>query len=125
MTGVTLDTGALIALDKNDRRVIAVLARALQVGAKVTVPTTCFAQAIRQPARQVRLARLIRQPGVVLKDLNGLDATQVGLLLSQSRTTDIVDAHVVICARRNAQSIMTSDVRDSQKLDPRARLIAV
>jgi len=87
MTGGTLDTGALFALDRNDRRVIAVLARALLVGVKVTVPTTCRAQAIRQPARQVRLARLIPQPGVVLKDLDGLDATQVGAGRGQPRAS--------------------------------------
>ena len=38
---------------------------------------------------------------------------------------DIVDAHVVICARRNAQPIVTSDPDDLGRLDPAARLLAV
>ena len=62
MAGITLDAGALIALDRNDRRVLVLLARAWETGARVTVPATALAQAIRQPERQARLARLTRQP---------------------------------------------------------------
>ena len=57
--------------------------------------------------------------------LDGPDATKLGILLAASRTTDISDAHVVICARRNAQPIVTSDPADLRHLDPRARLIVV
>lgn len=49
MNGVTLDAGALIALDRGDRRILVLLARAREVGAIVTVPATALAQAIRQP----------------------------------------------------------------------------
>jgi hypothetical protein len=49
----------------------------------------------------------------------------VGILLAATRTTDVVDAHVVICARRNAEAIVTSDPDDLARLDPRARLIVV
>ena len=125
MSGVTLDAGALIALDRDDRRVIALLARAAELGAPVTVPASALAQAIRRPAQQARLSRLIRQPTTRLAPLDGPDATQVGLLLAASRTSDIADAHVVICARRNAQSIVTSDAADLARLDPNARLIAI
>jgi hypothetical protein len=125
MNGVTLDAGGLIALDRDDRRVIALLARAAEIGARVTVPATALAQAIRRPARQVRLARLVRQPTTTLAPLDGPDATSVGILLAASRTTDICDAHVVICARRAAQPILTSDRGDLERLDPHARLIVV
>ncbi|MDX2050963.1 MAG: hypothetical protein SFV15_01140 [Polyangiaceae bacterium] len=125
MSGATLDTGALIALDRNDRRVVALLARAAELGATITVPATALAQAIRRPAQQARLARLIRQPTTQVAQLDGIDATQVGILLARSGTKDIVDAHVVICARRNAQSIVTSDAQDLRRLDPDAHLIAV
>jgi hypothetical protein len=125
MIGVTLDAGALIALDRDDRRVIALLARAAELGAQVTVPATALAQAMRKPARQARLSRLIRQPTTALVALDGPDATQVGLLLAASRTSDTVDAHVVICARRNDQIIVTSDPVDMQRLDPQARLVVV
>jgi hypothetical protein len=125
MIGVTLDAGGLIALDRNDRRVIALLARATELGAVITVPATALAQAIRRPARQARLARLVRQPTTDLAPLDGPDATAVGVLLAASRTADICDAHVVICARRNMQPIVTSDPNDLEKLDPTARLIVV
>src|SRR5687767_3830781 len=125
MSGVTLDAGGLIALDRSDRRVIALLARAEEIGARVTIPATALAQAIRRPARQARLSRLIRQPTTDLAALDGPDATSVGILLAASRSTDIADAHVVICARRNAQAIVTSDPDDLKRLDPAARLIVV
>lgn len=125
MKGVTLDAGGLIALDRNDRRVVVLLARAAEMGARVTVPATALAKTIRQPARQVRLARLLRQPTTNIAPLNGPDATSVGVLLAASRTTDIADAHVVICAHRAQQAIVTSDPTDIQRLDPTARLVVV
>jgi hypothetical protein len=37
-----------------------------------------------------------------------VDATHVGGLLAASETSDIADAHVVICARRASQAVVTS-----------------
>lgn len=125
MNGVTLDAGGLIALDRDDRRVIALLARAEELGARVVIPATALAQAMRRPARQARLSRLVRQPTTRLVPLDGPDATSVGILLAASRTTDITDAHVVICARRAGQPIVTSDPDDLSRLDPDARLVVI
>jgi predicted nucleic acid-binding protein len=107
------------------RRVIVLLARAHEIGARVTLPATALAQAMRRPSRQARLSRLARQSTTDLVPLDGPDATRVGLLLAARRRSDIVDAHVVICARRNAQPIVTSDPDDSAHLDPDARLIVI
>jgi hypothetical protein len=123
MSGVTLDVGALIALDRDDRRMLVLLARAKDLGARVTVPATALAQAIRRPATQVRLARLIRQPTTDLRALDAVDATSVGILLAASRTRDIADAHVVVCANRAKQPIVTSDPDDLARLDPAASLV--
>ena len=125
MNGITFDTGGLIALDRDDRRVIALVARAIERGMRITVPATAFAQAIRTPARQARLSRLVRQVGTDLVALDGPDATSVGLLLAASATADIVDAHVVICARRTGQQIVTSDPKDLRRLDSSLHLVAV
>ena len=125
MPGVTLDAGGLIALDRDDRRVVVLLARARETGARVTVPASALAQAIRRPERQVRLSRLIRQPGTDVIDLGRVDATHVGRLLAASGTTDITDAHVVICARRASQPVVTSDPGDLRQLNPALRLIAL
>jgi hypothetical protein len=123
--GVTLDTGALIALDRDDRRVIALLARAAELGARVTVPATALAQAIREPAKQARLSRLVRQPKTRIEPLEASSATQVGLLLAASRTADIADAHVVICARQHDDVIVTSDPADLRRLNPQARIHSI
>jgi hypothetical protein len=120
-----MDAGGLIALDRNDRRVLVLLARAEELNANVTVPATALAQAMRAPARQARLSRLIRQPTTSLESLDGPDATQVGLLLASSETRDIADAHVVICALRQDQPIITSDPDDLHRLNPEAELIVV
>jgi hypothetical protein len=125
MPGVTLDAGGLIALDRDDRRVVVLLARARETGAQVTVPAPALAQAIRRPERQARLSRLIRQPGTDVIALGRVDATHVGRLLAASGTSDIADAHVVICARRAGQPVVTSDPGDLRQLDPALRLIAL
>ncbi len=125
MPGVTLDAGGLIALDRDDRRVVVLLARARETGAQVTVPAPALAQAIRRPERQARLSRLIRQPGTDVIALGRVDATHVGRLLAASGTSDVVDAHVVICARRAGQPVVTSDPSNLRQLDPALRLIAL
>ena len=125
MSGITLDAGALIALDRNDRQVIALLARTIERGMRITIPATALAQAIRNPARQARLRRLIRQSSTDLMALDGLDATLAGLLLARTGTADIVDAHVVICAERSGQVVVTSDPGDIQRLSPGLRLVVV
>jgi len=125
MPGVTFDAGPLIALDGDDRRVVVLLARARETGTRITIPASALAQAIRRPERQARLSRLIRQPTTDVVDLGRVDATNVGRLLAASGTSDIADAHVVICARRADQPVVTSDPGDLRQLDPALRLIAL
>jgi hypothetical protein len=125
VSGVTFDAGGLIALDRNDRRVIALLVRAAERGARITIPATALAQAIRNPARQARLSRLIRQAGTDLMALDGPDATAVGLLLARTATADVVDAHVVVCARRAGQAVVTSDAADLRRIAPELQALVV
>ncbi|MGL5824350.1 MAG: PIN domain-containing protein [Nocardioides sp.] len=125
MSGVTLDSGPLIQLDHNERQVVALLALADEAGSPVVVPGSALAQAIRNPARQARLARLLRQPRTKVVALDRVEATNVGRLLATSGTSDIADAHVVVCARRAGTTIVTSDPGDLRTLDPDVTLIAV
>ena len=125
LSGITFDAGGLIALDRNDRRVLTLLARATERRMRITIPATTLAQAMRNPARQTRLSRLIRQPGTDLVALAGPDATAVGLVLARTATADIVDAHVVVCARRAGQAVVTSDAGDLRRIAPELRLVAV
>jgi hypothetical protein len=125
MSGITFDAGGLIALDRNDRRVLALVARAVELGMRITIPATALAQAIRNPARQARLSRLIRQAGTDLVALNGPDATAVGLLLARTATADVVDAHVVVCAQRAGQAVVTSAPDDLRQIAPELPLVVV
>ena len=125
VSGITLDAGGLIALDRDDRRVITLIARATERGMRITIPATALAQALRNPARQARLSRLIRQAGTDLIPLNGPDATAVGLLMARTGTADIVDAHVVICAQRAGQAVVTSDADDLGGIAPELQLVVV
>lgn len=123
--GITLDAGGLIALERHDRRVIALLARAQELGGEVIVPATALAQVVRVPARQVGLMRLLRQPRTTTVALDRVDASFVGQLLAATGTADLADAHVVVCARRSGHAVVTSDHDDLRRLDPALPLIDV
>jgi hypothetical protein len=125
LTGFTLDAGALIALDRSDRRVLNILTRAAELGMRITIPATALAQAMRSPSRQSRLSRLIRDIHTDLVTLDGAAATAVGILLARTATADIADAHVVLCARRAGQRVVTSDAGDLRRLDPTLHLISI
>lgn len=125
MNGFTLDAGGLIAVDRHDRRVLVFLELARQEEARITIPATAFAQVIRNPARQVRLRRLIADPCTNLVSLDTAEATAVGLLLARTRTADIVDAHVVLCAQRTGQAVITSDAGDLRRLSADLPLISI
>jgi hypothetical protein len=121
--GATHDAGALIALERDDRGVLVLLARAAETGDPITVPATALAQVVRLPARQARLMRLLRQPSTTTAPLDRVAASFVGQLLAASGTADIADAHVVVCARRAGQPVVTSDAADLRRLDPTVPLV--
>jgi hypothetical protein len=125
MRGITFDAGGLIALDRRERRVLILVARAKELGMRITIPATALAQAIRNPARQVLLSRLIRQVGTDLIALDGPDATMVGILLARTATADIVDAHVVMCAQRAGQAVITSDADDLTRIAPGLPVVVI
>ena len=125
MNGITFDAGGLIALERNDRRVLSLIATALQDGDRIVVPATALAQVVRNPPKQARLWRMVQHEKTEVVPLDGSHAQAVGLLLAQTRTSDIADAHVVICARRAGHAVITSDPFDLRRLDPRLRVISV
>jgi hypothetical protein len=57
--------------------------------------------------------------------LNGPDATAVGLLLARTATADIARAHVVVCAQRAGQAVVTSDAGDLRRIAPGLQLVIV
>lgn len=125
MSGLTLDTGALIALERGNRLVAALLQRAIAGQANIAVPTTVIAQAVRDPARQVALNVLFRSSATEIVDLDHPTAVAVGRMLAVSGTSDITDAQVAITATSRNHSIATGDPTDLANLAPTCTLITV
>lgn len=119
---VTLDTGALIALERGDRRMIALLQEILACRGYFRVPAGVVAQAWRDGRRQTVLARFLSAPQVEIRVLDGPLSRACGELCAATGTSDVIDASVAIIARERRDRIVTSDVRDLAKLDPSAQL---
>jgi predicted nucleic acid-binding protein len=113
MTSVVYDAGALVAADRNDRRMWAEHRVRLELGAPVAVPAPVVAQVSRSP-KQVQLRRLLA--GCEVVGFDEATAHAAGRILARSKTTDIVDAAVVELAVRRRADIVTGDARDLSKL---------
>jgi hypothetical protein len=117
-TGLTLDTGALLALDQ-PAKTVAMQARLEAVrrrGGTICVPAEAVAQAWRSP-RQARLARLLKSPDIDIAVMTLSVARAVGLMCAAAGRDDVVDVHVVLCARQRHHAIVTSDPRDIARID--------
>jgi predicted nucleic acid-binding protein len=125
MKGLTLDAGALIALERNDRRVVAVLARAVELGYALAVPAGVVGQVWRDGRRQARLARFLRCDRLEVEALDDQRAREAGQLCGAKRTHDVIDATVVLCARRRGHRVVTSDPADIRRLDPNLAMTVV
>ncbi len=125
MTGAVLDTGALVGFERNDRRVVSIVARAVEQGHPLLVPAGVLAQAWRDGRRQVRLVRLLGSPICDVVPLGDLAARATGQLCGLSGTADVVDASVVVVARQRSVRVVTSDARDLRRLDLDLDVVAV
>jgi predicted nucleic acid-binding protein len=123
--GITLDTGALIAVERGDRRLQALLDEATATGSDLAVPAGVIAQAWRGSLRQARLARFLALSSVTAVVLDEPEARAAGALCGRAGTADVVDASVVICARARAHSVVTGDPDDLAALDPALRLVTL
>lgn len=122
MRGVTLDTGALIALERKDARINALLERVAEhPDACLNIPAGVLAQAFRDGSRQVRLVRLLKDAQTRVLNLDEDVARAAGVLLGVRSANDVVDA----CARLNRQPVITGDAGDLRRLDPRVELHTV
>jgi hypothetical protein len=114
VTALVLDAGALVAVDRGDRPMMARLAVARQHGLELRSNAMVVAQVWRdRQGRQASLARLLR--AVDVRAISHEDGRQAGVLLGQAGTTDPVDATVVLLARPGDR-ILTSDPDDLTKL---------
>jgi len=101
-----LDGGALIAVDKRDRAVGAMLRILQRDGVPVLTSAGVVAQVWRDGRRQANLARVL--PGVEIAALDDITSKRVGGLLRDSGTDDPVDAHLALLVRSGDQ-VLTSD----------------
>ena len=118
-TGLTLDAGALLALD-HPAKAIAMQARlteAVRRGGTICVPVGAIAQAWRS-SRQVRLARLLKSRDIDVAVMTPNVARSVGLLCARSGHDDVIDVHVALCARERRDAVITSDPDDISCVDP-------
>jgi hypothetical protein len=120
---VVLDAGALIAFEKNDRRVRTVVELALANGGEVHTTGGVVAQVWRDGARQARLARLLGSGFVRVQPLDLEEGQATGAVCGVSGTRDVVDASIALLAARHRAVVITSDADDLRKIDPRLELV--
>lgn len=116
---IVVDAGGLIGVERRERTIAALVDEAELGGGTLVVPAPVLAQVWRGGARQALLVRFLNLP-VVDVDLLSRSAWQrAGELCGIARTSDVVDAAVVVCAReRGANVVVTSDPDDLRRLDP-------
>ena len=122
---LVLDAGALIAIERANRAVLALVAVAAESGADVVIPAGVIGQVWRSGARQARVARVIGAAETIVEPLDLEVARAAGELCGTSRTNDVIDASVAIAGRRIGATVVTSDPDDLRHLDPALDLYVV
>ncbi len=113
MASLILDSGALIAIERGDRRIGAVLLEAARAGVDAVTSSACVAEVWRDPARQARLTRALT--GTIEVPVDPPGARRCGELLAIAKTSDIADAAVALLANAG-DAILTSDPGDIEHL---------
>jgi rRNA-processing protein FCF1 len=119
---IILDSGAIIASERNDLTLAALLQAARKKRTPILVPATVVAETWRGASTHARAAHLF---GSVdgFPELNEQTARQVGSLLAISKTSAITDGHVVaIAIAVRPATIVTSDVKDITHLLQSAKI---
>ena len=114
MSALVLDAGALVAVDRDDRAMIARLRVAEKAGLELRSNAMLVAQDWRDRlGLQVNLARLLR--AVDVRAVRHEDGRAAGVLLAAAGTADAIDATVVLLAAPGDR-IVTSDPDDLTRL---------
>jgi predicted nucleic acid-binding protein len=125
VSGLVLDAGALLAIERGDRRMTALLIHARAAGDAIAVPAGALAQVWRGRRRQVKLARFLASDDVEIEPLDAEVAFAAGQLCALRRTSDVIDASVVRAAWEREATVVTSDPDHIARLDPSLRVIRV
>lgn len=123
-SGITLDTGALIALERRKQRMVAVMKIAHQDGLHITVPAVVIAEWWRE---RTDLREEILD-SVHVEATDGKLARLVGEALAAAPGASIVDASVMASAAQRGDVVYTSDFEDLDRLRrqfPHVRVLRV
>jgi predicted nucleic acid-binding protein len=111
-----LDSGAVIALSRNDLRARATLAAAWEAGVEVAIPSVVVAETVRGAARDASVNRVIQSVGEVTS-AHETTGRVAGALLGTARSTATVDALVVASALElGGGVVLTGDPDDVELL---------
>lgn len=114
-----IDAGGLIAAERGSIFMSALVDEVERARGLLVVPAPALAQVWRGGARQVLLARLLKLVVVEVEIGSQASWQRAGELCGATRTSDVVDAAVIVCAReRGARAVVTSDPDDLRRLDP-------
>ena len=119
---VVLDAGALIAFERGDARIRALVREAIRAGTRLVIPAGALGQVWRGAARRAPLRALVKGPTTLVPALDQVLAEAAGVLCGRVGTSDVVDASVVLVARRERAVVVTRDVDDLRRLDPALRV---
>jgi hypothetical protein len=114
MGGVTYDAGALVAAERNNRRMWALHAGYLAEEVVPAVPAPVLAEAWRGGSRQANLARFLRMCDI--EPMSEELARDVGVLAGKADHDDIVDVAVVEGAARRDDAVVTSNITHIRKV---------
>ncbi|HET7701482.1 MAG TPA: hypothetical protein VFM06_11525 [Candidatus Limnocylindria bacterium] len=111
---VVLDAGALLAVERGDRRIAALLKMELAAGRSPRTHGGVIGQVWRGDAgRQARLAKALQ--GVEVVAIDDALGRRIGILLGRSGRTDVIDAGVVLVADEGDE-VFTGDRADLREL---------
>jgi hypothetical protein len=123
-SGLTFDTGMLIALDRKKQRAWLVYRTAVNEKVRITVPTAVIAEWWRGRTD----AREYVRSGLVAELLTEPLARLAGEALARVHDATIVDAIVMASAASRGDVVYTSDFEDLEKLRvffPSVRVVSV
>lgn len=121
-TPVVLDAGALIALERSDAGMIALLLDARAGRARLIVSDAVLAQVWRGGSgRQARLASLVglSEDRCERVPLDTAAARRIGVAIRDTGHADVVDVHVALLAGEHGAVVVTSDRADLLAVDGR------
>ncbi len=122
MAGVTLDTGALIAYERRDRRMMSLLKAAAQDEKTITIPTVAIAEAYRGTNKRL-LQELL--DAAIVESLDERLARSAGEAQSKVTKATTIDAIVAASAAQRGDHVVTSDAADMLRLRDHFRALRV